>query len=73
MTLYSAAPGVYLSYGSIVISLLPTPIIIEAFLKPVREQVLRFLPCSQLYMSKRHIILKSAANTSSEYNSTTHV
>ena len=48
LTLYSAAPGVYLSYGSAVISLLPTPIIIVAFLKPVREQAKRFLPCDQL-------------------------
>ena len=71
ITLYSAAPGLYLSYGSSVISLLPTPIIIVVFLKPVREQALRFLPCSQL--SKRCIVLKSATNPSYEYNSTTHV
>ena len=73
LSLYSAAPGVYLSYISAVISLLPTPIIIVAFLKPVREQVLRFFPCSQLYMSKRRMVLKSATNTSSDYTSTTHV
>ena len=48
LTLYSTAPGVYLSYVSAVISLLPTPIITVAFLKPVREQVLRFLPCHHL-------------------------
>ena len=73
MTLSSAAPGVYISYGSAVISLLPTPIIIVAFLKPVREQALRFLLCGQL--SKRRIVLnsKSVTNPSSEYNSTTHV
>ena len=71
LALYSAAPGVYLSYVSAVISLLPTPIIIVAFLKPVREHAVRFLPCGQL--SKRRIVLKSATNTSSEYTSTTHV
>ena len=71
MTLYNAAPGLYLSYGSSVISLLPTPIIIVAFLKPVREQAQRFLPCGQL--SKRRIELKSATTTYSDYNSTTHV
>ena len=71
LALYSAAPGVYLSYISAVISLLPTPIIIVAFLKPVREQAQKFLPCGQL--SKRRIILKSATNTSSEYTSTSHV
>ena len=53
MTLYSAGPGLYLIYGSAVSSLLPTPIIIVAFLKPVREQFLRFLLCGQL--SKRRI------------------
>ena len=70
-SLYNAVPGVYLSYVSAVISLLPTPIIIVAFLKPVREQAQKFLPCGQL--SKRRIILKSATNTSSEYTSTSHV
>ena len=42
--LYTAVPGVYLGYGSVVISLLPTPVIIVAFLKPVREQAQRLLP-----------------------------
>ena len=37
VALNSAAPGVYLSYGSVGISLLPTPIIIMAFLKTLRE------------------------------------
>ena len=60
-SLYNAVPGVYLSYGSVVISLLPTPIIIVIFLKPVREWARKFLPCSQL--SKRRIELKSATNT----------
>ena len=69
--LFNAAPGVYLSYGSAAISLLPTPIIIVAFLKPVREQAQRLLPCGQL--SKRRIEPKSATTTYSDYNSTTHV
>ena len=60
-SLFNAVPGVYLSYGSAVISLLPTPIIIVVFLKPVREWARKFLPCSQL--SKRRIELKSAINT----------
>ena len=38
VALNSAAPGVYLSYGSAFISLLPTPIIIMAFLKPLRKE-----------------------------------
>ena len=39
------AAGVYLSYGSAVISLLPTPIIIMAYLKPVREHAKRVVSC----------------------------
>ena len=45
----SAAPGVYLSYGSAVISLLPTPIIIMAYLKPLREQAKKIVTCNQRY------------------------
>ena len=41
----SEAPGVHLSYGSAVISLLPTPIIIMAYLKPVREHAKRVVSC----------------------------
>ena len=45
----SAAPGVYLSYGSAVVSLLPTPIIIMAFLKPAQEQVKKIVTCGQVH------------------------
>ena len=45
----SEAPGVYLSYGSAVISLLPTPIIIMAYLKPLREQAKKIVTCNQRY------------------------
>ena len=48
LALYSAAPGVYLSYGSAVISIIPTPIIILAFLKPVREQAKKIITCGHL-------------------------
>ena len=37
--IYAAGPGVYLGYGFPAVSLLPTPIIIIAYLKPVQEQV----------------------------------
>ena len=49
LTLGLAAPaaGVYLSYGSAVISLLPTPIIIMAYLKPVREHAKRVVSCGR--------------------------
>ena len=72
LAFYSAAPGVYLSYGSAVISLLPTPIIIVAFLKPVREQAKRFLPCGQLSKQPNIAVKSSATITSSDYTSTTH-
>ena len=49
LSLNSEAPGVYLSYGLAVISLLPTPIIIMAYLKPVQEQAKRIISCGQLY------------------------
>ena len=45
----SGAPGVYLSYGLAVISLFPTPIIIMAYLKPLREQAKKIVTCNQRY------------------------
>ena len=48
LALYSAPPGVYLGYGSSVLSLIPTPIIILAFLKPVREQSMKIITCGHL-------------------------
>ena len=45
----SEAPGVYLSYGSVVVSLLLSPIIIMAFLKPVQEQAKKIIACSWLH------------------------
>ena len=36
---YAAGPGVYIGYSFPAVSLLPTPIIIIAYLKPVQEQV----------------------------------
>ena len=62
VALNAAAPGVYLSYGCAVISLLPTPIIIMVFLKPVREEVKKILTCGQL--STRAKELKSGTGTS---------
>ena len=62
VALNAAAPGVYLSYGCAVISLLPTPIIIMVFLKPVREEAKKILTCGQL--STRAKELKSGTGTS---------
>ena len=43
LSLKSATPAVYLSYSCVVLSLLPTPIIIMAFLKPVRKQAKKMI------------------------------
>ncbi len=49
----TAAPGLYLAYGFANISLLPTPIIIIAYLKPVQEQLKKmFTVVSQLQEQK---------------------
>ena len=45
---YAEAPGVYLSYGFAAFSLLPTPIIIIAYLKPVQEQLKKIVTCGKL-------------------------
>ena len=45
---YSETPELYLSYGFAAVSLLPTPIIIIAYLKPVREQVKKIVTCGKL-------------------------
>ena len=58
----SQAPGVYLSYGSIAVSIFPTPIIIMAFLKPVREQAKKLIVYGR--MLKRAKELKSVTSTS---------
>ena len=45
---YKEVPGVYLTYGICAASLLPTPIIIIAYLKPVQEQVKKIVACGKL-------------------------
>ena len=42
---YIEAPGLYLAYGFAAVSLIPTPIIIIAYLKPVQEQVKKMFTC----------------------------
>ena len=69
--LNSAAPAVYLTYGSAVISLLPTPIIIMAFLKPVREQAKKIVTCGQL--SKQSKEPKRTTSASSDRNGAINV
>ena len=45
---YKEVPGVYLAYGIVAVSLLPTPIIIIAYLKPVQEQAKKMFTCGKL-------------------------
>ena len=45
---YTEAPGVYVTYGFASVSLLPTPIIIIAYLKPVQEQAKKMFTCGKL-------------------------
>ena len=45
---YTEAPGVYLSYGIVSVSLIPTPIIIIAYFKPVQEQLKKIVTCGKL-------------------------
>ena len=42
---YVEAPGLYISYSFAAVSLLPTPIIIIAYLKPVQEQAKKMFTC----------------------------
>ena len=48
LTYYSEAPGVYLGYGATAVSLIPTPIIIMAYLKPVQESLQTILTCGRI-------------------------
>ena len=48
ITYYAEAPGLYLAYGFASVSLLPTPIIIIAYLKPVQEQAKKIVTCGKL-------------------------
>ena len=54
LSFISTATGVYLTYGFAVVSLLPTPIIILAYLKQVREQAKKIVTCGRLSSDKAH-------------------
>ena len=56
LSFISTATGVYLSYGCAVVSLLPTPIIIMAYLKPVREEAKKIVTCRQLSPNRGHAL-----------------
>ena len=49
----SEPPGVYLSYSAGMLSLIPTPIMILVFMKPVRSEVTRAICCRRLHSIPR--------------------
>ena len=53
--------GVYVCYGTIAVSLLPTPIIIMAFLKPVRKEAKKFLTCGQLLKQGKELKIATSS------------
>ena len=62
---FADAPGVYAAYTVTFISLLPTPILVIIFLKPVRTKLLEVLTCNCAFVKKRKLAKKmmSAAGT----------
>ncbi len=52
LTSYTEAPGAYLSNGFITASLIPTPIITIAYLKPVQEQLKKMFTCKLVKHAK---------------------
>ena len=52
LTNYTEAPGVYLSYGFVTASLIPSPIIIIAYLKPVQKQLKKMFTCKLVKHAK---------------------
>ena len=59
---FAEPPGVYLSYLCGLISLIPTPIMILAFLKPVRCKLQEMLCCIKLYYTPRDSESKSSGS-----------
>ena len=71
----SEAPGVYLSYSAGLISLIPTPIMILIFIKPVRTEVTKVILCTRYHsvhcVSKTLISFRKTVSTTvgtSEYS-----
>ena len=55
----SSGPGLYLTYSIAVLSLLPTPILVVAFLKPVRDKMRAALFC--LCLREKPRVVKSSS------------
>ena len=60
---FADAPGVYAAYTLSTVSLLPTPILVIVFLKPVRKKVVEILTCNCAFMKKRRL-MKNASSAS---------
>ena len=59
IALYAQAPGVVLAYSLVSMSLLPTPIIIIVFMKPVQEQLRTIICFSRNSHSKTYLMSKA--------------
>ena len=59
---FATTPGVYAAYTVTVISLLPTPVLVLAFLKPVRKKAVEILTCN--CAKKRRLAKKMMPATS---------
>ena len=70
VALYAEAPGVILAYVFVTVSLLPTPVIILVFMKPVRERMKRILHCSCSFKTTSTRHEGSFPSTSNTLNST---
>ena len=63
---FATTPGVYTAYTLIVISLLPTPILVLAFLKPVRKKAVEILTCNCVFAKKRRLAVNLRPSLSYE-------
>ena len=63
---YAEAPGLYCAYGIAAVSLLPTPIIIIAYLKPVQEQFKKMFTCDKLTKKGKGLSLTTSTNIPNE-------
>ena len=63
---FADAPGVYAAYTVTFISLLPTPILVITFLKPVRMKLVEILTCNCAFVKKRRFAMNLPPSLSYE-------
>ena len=61
---FADAPGVYAAYTLTTVSLLPTPILVIIFLKPVRKKMIEILTCNCAFLKKKRLMKKMLSTTS---------